>query len=142
MADHLDGKTRSDLMSRIGSTNTEPELIVRRILWRNGIRYRLHRRDLPGRPDVTITKLKTVIFVHGCYWHRHPGCKRASTPNTNMEFWTKKFEDNVARDVSVQDQLQELGWNVLIVWSCETRTQKGRSALEARLLGQLDHSPE
>jgi DNA mismatch endonuclease (patch repair protein) len=109
-------------MARIGSKNTAPELAVRRVAHRVGLRFRLHRRDLPGTPDLVFPKHGTVVFVHGCYWHRHAGCARASTPVTNAPKWLKKFERNVARDVQVKASLEEAGWRVLVIWECETHS--------------------
>jgi DNA mismatch endonuclease (patch repair protein) len=112
-------------MSRIRSANTGPELIVRKLLHRLGFRFRLHRKDLPGKPDIVLPGQKTVIFVHGCYWHRHSGCSSGSSmPTTNTSFWKKKFRENVERDQRVGQELEELGWKVIVVWECETRKQK------------------
>lgn len=121
-------------MSRVRSSDTTPELRVRSALHRLGYRFRLHRRDLPGTPDVVLPKYRTVIFVHGCYWHRHPGCRRASTPRTNSKKWEQKFERNVTRDQSNAEALERLGWRVLVVWECET---KGQESLEAKLQALL-----
>ena len=106
-------------MSRIRSKNTKPELIVRSLLHRMGFRFRVNRKDLPGTPDIVLPKYKTVIFVHGCYWHRHPGCKGATTPSTRREFWEKKFRDNVDRDSRNQRDLRKAGWKVIVLWECE-----------------------
>ena len=110
---------RSWNMSRIKSKDTTPERIVRSFLHRNGFRFRLHVKDLPGKPDIVLPKYKTVIEVRGCYWHRHEGCKDATTPSTNTDFWQKKFADNVARDKRTEQELKALGWNVIVVWECE-----------------------
>ena len=103
-------------MSRIKSKDTTPERIVRSFLHRNGFRFRLHAKDLPGKPDIVLPKYKTVIEVRGCYWHRHEGCKDATTPSTNAVFWQKKFADNVARDKRTEQELKALGCNVIFVW--------------------------
>lgn len=108
-------------MSRIRSRDTKPELIVRRLLHRMGYRFRLHRKDLPGSPDIVLPKYKTVIFVHGCFWHRHEGCRYAYNPKSRVDFWQKKFLQNVERDRKVRHELIELGWRVLVVWECETK---------------------
>lgn len=108
-------------MSRVASKHTSPEMRVRRAAHSLGLRFRLHRKDLPGRPDLTLPKHKSVILVHGCFWHRHPGCSKSSTPKSNVEFWQNKFAANVARDEAVRQQLQESGWNVVTVWECETK---------------------
>lgn len=114
---------RSRVMSSVRGKNTKPEIKVRRTLHAMGFRFRLHRKDLPGNPDIVLSKYHTCIFVHGCFWHRHPGCHRSSTPQTNAEFWQKKFDKNVTRDKSVATQLERLGWKVIAVWECEIRDQ-------------------
>ena len=111
---------RRALMARVRREHTEPELVVRRLLYRLGYRYRLHRRDLPGTPDVCFPGRKKAVFVHGCFWHRHPGCRRASTPKTRTAFWSEKFAQNVARDRRKLAELRRLGWYTLVVWECET----------------------
>ena len=106
-------------MARIGAKNTKPEMLVRRKLHHLGFRFRLHSRELPGRPDIVLPKYRTVIFVHGCFWHRHAGCRRATTPKTNQAFWHSKFEANLARDLKTTQALELAGWKVLILWECE-----------------------
>lgn len=128
--DHLSPDARSANMARIKGADTGPEIAVRRALHALGYRFRLHRRDLPGRPDITLPRLKTVIFVHGCYWHRHSGCRRATTPQTRTDFWEAKFAGTVARDHRQRESLIAAGWRVLTVWECETRD---RSALSEML---------
>lgn len=132
--DRLSAGARSALMSRVKQADTAPEMRVRRILHRNGLRFRLHRRDLPGTPDIILPSRHTVIFVHGCFWHRHQGCSRASTPTTNAERWRLKFERNVARDGETCAALRELGWAVLTIWECEL---KNEAELENRLRNRL-----
>lgn len=112
--------TRSAMMARIGQRDTQPELTVRRALHRLGYRFRLHRRDLPGKPDIALPRHRTVVFVHGCFWHRHPNCRFAYTPKTRIEFWQNKFDANVARDIRVQKELEARGWTVVTIWECET----------------------
>ncbi len=124
-------------MARVGQKNTKPELIVRKLLHGLGYRYRLHRRNLPGTPDICFPSRKKVIFVHGCFWHRHEGCRRTTTPKTRTDFWEEKFRQNVARDRRKIDDLQKLGWNALVVWECET---EDIYKLESRLINFL--SPE
>lgn len=124
-------------MSRIRGKDTVPELTVRKLLHRLGFRFRLHRRDIPGNPDITLPKYRTVVFVHGCYWHRHKECDRGrSVPSTNRKFWLAKFKKNTERDTEVTNQLEAAGWRVLIVWECETKPGKS-PALEARFLREL-----
>lgn len=106
-------------MSGIRGRDTKPEIAVRRYLHGRGLRYRVAPRDLIGRPDIILPKYRTVVFVHGCFWHRHPGCRFATTPSTNARFWLGKFEANVARDSVVQGALRNAGWRVLVIWECE-----------------------
>ena len=108
-------------MSAIKSKNTKPEIKVRKILHSMGYRFRLHRKDLLGSPDIVLPKYKTVIFVHGCFWHRHQNCKYASTPKTRQEFWNKKFNENINRDKINQENLSSKGWKIIIVWECEIK---------------------
>lgn len=122
MVDVFTKSKRSEVMSRIRGRDTKPERAVRSILHRLGYRFRLHRTDLPGKPDIVLPRSKIVIFVHGCFWHRHKDCRFAYTPKTRTEFWLKKLESNVAHDHKVQTQLSELGWFVITVWECELRT--------------------
>lgn len=121
VVDRLTPERRSWLMSRVASKHTTPELRVRKAVHSLGLRFRLHRKDVPGKPDLTLPKHKTVIFVHGCFWHRHLGCPKASTPKSNVEFWQNKFAANVARDAEVRRRLQEFGWKVVTIWECETK---------------------
>lgn len=118
MVDVHSPETRSFNMSRIRGKDTHPEIMVRKWLWTNGYRYRLHRKDLPGKPDIVLPKYHTVIFVHGCYWHRH-GCKYTTTPATRKEFWEAKFKENTNRDRRNRRQLNQAGWRVLVLWECE-----------------------
>jgi DNA mismatch endonuclease, patch repair protein len=110
---------RSVMMSNISSTNTKPEIAVRSVLHELGFRFRLHRRDLPGKPDVVLPRHRKIIFVHGCFWHGH-GCKRSSTPKTNQDYWGPKISRNRSRDLENRSVLMALGWSVLEVWECET----------------------
>ena len=109
-------------MSRVGSNDTGPEMRVRKVAHAMGLRFRLHRKDLPGHPDIVFPRWRIAIFVHGCFWHRHPGCKKATTPKSNVEFWTRKFEANVARDIRTQRELEDLGWKVAVIWECGTKS--------------------
>lgn len=130
MVDSLSRPERSEMMRRIRSRNTKPELVVRSCVHRLGYRFRLHDRQLPGSPDLVLRRLRMVIFVHGCFWHRHPGCKDCSTPKTRTEFWSAKFRANCARDAKATSALSRAGWNVVVVWECET---EGLSRLSRRL---------
>jgi DNA mismatch endonuclease (patch repair protein) len=125
---------RSRNMSAIKSKNTKPEIAVRRLLHSMGYRFRLHRKDLPGSPDIVLPKYKTVIFVHGCFWHRHENCKYASTPKTRKEFWENKFNSNKKRDQKIQKEIIDLGWKFIIIWECEARNIQ---PLEEKLKGYL-----
>lgn len=119
--DRMTPEQRSRNMSRIRNGNTRPERLTRSLLHRMGYRFRLHRKDLPGRPDIVLPKHRTVVLVHGCYWHRHSGCHLAYTPKSNLEFWQAKFRDNTVRDARQRQDLLALGWRVITVWECETR---------------------
>ena len=118
---HEVSEQRSRNMSAIKSKNTKPEIKVRKVLHSMGYRFRLHRKDLPGSPDIVLPKYKTVIFVHGCFWHRHENCKYASTPKTRQEFWEAKFRENINRDKLNQENLSSNGWKIIIVWECEIK---------------------
>lgn len=119
MIDIVDRATRSRMMSGIRARDTKPELKVRSYLHRAGLRFRLHA-PLPGRPDIVLSKFNAVVFVHGCFWHRHAGCKYTTVPSSNPEFWRAKFDANVERDKRVTIKLQEDGWRVFVVWACMT----------------------
>ena len=135
MADHLTSEKRSRLMGRIRSKGSAPEMIVRRMAHALGYRFRLHRRDLPGTPDLVFPSRRKVVFVHGCWWHQHPGCKKATGSKTQTSFWAAKFERNVARDRCAEAALRGDGWDVLTVWECETRDVDVVSAKLHRYLG-------
>lgn len=126
MADIVSSKKRSQMMAGIKGTNTKPEKVVRQELHKRGFRFRLHRKDLPGRPDIVLPKFKTAIFVHGCFWHGH-NCKYFKMPKTNTEFWRNKILVNQQRDIRQSEQLRELGYRVFSVWECQTRS--GQEAL-------------
>ena len=121
---------RSLMMGKIKGRNTKPELIVRSFCHALGLRFRLHRKDLPGSPDLVFPKYRLCLFVHGCFWHRHPGCKRAYTPKTRLDFWLPKLNRNVERDKEKTGELQVLGWRVEVIWECETQRLE---LLESRL---------
>jgi DNA mismatch endonuclease (patch repair protein) len=124
MADIVSPEVRSRIMAGIRGRDTLPELRVRSQLHKAGLRFRLHRRDLPGRPDIVLPQWNAVIFVHGCFWHRHSGCPKATMPATNHEFWTRKFQANVQRDARNRIALRKLGWKVYTVWECRTEERQ------------------
>lgn len=127
--DVVDRATRSRMMAGIRGKNTSPELMVRRHLHSAGLRFRLHRRDLPGAPDLVLAKYGVVVFVHGCFWHRHSGCRFATTPATNRQFWLDKLTGNAERDARTRRALRRSGWRVYVIWECEIRKPKRLAAL-------------
>ncbi|GAA4035704.1 DNA mismatch endonuclease Vsr [Sphingomonas rosea] len=133
--DRLTPERRSRLMSRVPQKNTSPELRVRRAAHALGLRFRIHRRNLPGTPDLVFPKYKVAIFVHGCFWHRHPGCPKASVPKTRQEFWEAKFARNVERDRHVDAQLSARGWRVCKLWECETKDEQTLRERLVRIFG-------
>ncbi len=137
MADRISREHRSWNMSRIRGADTKPERVVRSLLHRMGYRFRLHRRDLPGTPDIVLPKYRAAIFVHGCFWHRHPRCKYAYKPKSRVAFWTKKFEENISRDKRKKRQLRMLGWRVLVVWECHVNDEE---RLSCRLRNYLERA--
>lgn len=130
--DTVTPEQRSDNMSRIRSKDTKPEIVVRHHLHALGFRYSLHSPKLPGHPDIVLPRWHTVIFIHGCFWHRHEGCRKASTPKSNVEFWTAKFERNVARDKKEHAALEAAGWHVIVLWECEIKSKLSVLADEIR----------
>lgn len=126
-------------MSRIRSKDTKPEIIVRKTLYQLGFRYRLHKKDLPGKPDIVLRKYKTAIFVNGCFWHRHDNCNEASRPKTNSAFWEKKLDANVERDMQNQNALRETGWSVIVYWECEVEgnSDETKSLIAKRLNDEI-----
>ena len=136
MVDRLTPERRSWLMSRIGGKNTTPEIRVRKSAHRLGLRFRLHRRDLPGTPDLIFPRRRVALFVHGCYWHRHSGCSKASAPAS--KFWAEKFATNAARDRRVTAELGKLGWKVVVIWECETKdAARLTTIIIKRVIGQI-----
>lgn len=119
--DIVDNETRSRMMSSIKGKNTQPEILLRKYLHANGFRFRIHVAGLPGKPDIVLAKYRLCIFVHGCFWHQHEGCKLAAMPHTNLEFWEKKFAANKKRDEEVNIKLHNLGWRVFVIWECGIR---------------------
>jgi DNA mismatch endonuclease (patch repair protein) len=142
MADVVDKQTRSRMMAGIGGKNTEPELVLRRALHARGFRYRLHVKQLPGRPDLLLPKYRAVVFVHGCFWHRHTGCRYATTPATRTEFWQAKFSANIARDDVVRIKLRHAGWRVAIVWECALKKPHRVKAVVSQLVSWLDSASD
>jgi len=140
MVDNRSPESRSALMSRIGGKNTAPEFVVRRLLFALGYRFRLHRRDLPGTPDIVFPSRKSAIFVNGCFWHAH-GCRIGRPPKSRQEFWLPKLERNRSKDASNRRALLKLGWRVLTIWQCQTKSQD-RLAVQLRsFLGQPGRNP-
>lgn len=140
MVDSIDRDARSAVMSRVKSKDTRPEMVVRKLVFTAGYRYRLHVRSLPGSPDLVFSARKKVIFVHGCFWHRHETCSLARMPKSRVEFWTEKLNGNKARDEHSRNALIHAGWEVLVVWECEL---KHRDQLDKRIrsfLGAATHS--
>jgi len=131
--DIYDRQKRSQLMAGIRTRNTRPEITVRKVLFSLGYRYRLNDRKLPGKPDIVLPRYKSAIFVHGCFWHHHSGCKKSQYPITNSEFWKKKITSNVERDQKNIEQLEKLGWTVLVVWECESKQEQLRQRLQTFL---------
>jgi DNA mismatch endonuclease (patch repair protein) len=121
LTDIFSEEKRSWIMSRVKGYDTKPELLIRSMIFRMGYRFRLHRNDLPGKPDIVLPKHKKIIFVHGCFWHGHKNCARAKRPTTNEEFWNEKLDENIKRDKRYYRESRKLGWKVLVVWECETK---------------------
>ena len=140
MVDTVDAKTRSRMMSGIKGKNTRPEILVRKALSSQGYRYRLHRKDLPGAPDIAMPGPKIAIFAHGCFWHMHQGCRLAKMPSTRPEFWKAKLGRNAERDSEAVAALSALGWRVLIVWECSTKSLELQAALPGKLRAWIDGS--
>lgn len=130
MADVHEPETRSYNMSQISGKDTKPEMLVRKFLHANGFRYRLHAKDLPGKPDLVLPKYNSVIFVHGCFWHAHEGCKYFKIPETRTEWWKEKLYGNKERDKKNIEKLKKEGWNVIVVWECELKSGKKKSFLK------------
>ena len=133
MTDFLSPEERSKRMARIKGANTRPEIVLRKVLHSLGLRFRLNRKDLPGRPDLVFPRYNAIVFVHGCFWHRHHNCNISTIPKTNSDFWSEKFKKNVARDIRVVESLAELGWRVFVVWECELSSAKKAKATGQKL---------
>ena len=126
----------SQVMSHVRNRDTRPEKIIRSILHKSGFRFRIQRKDLPGKPDIVLPKYKTIIFVHGCFWHQHEGCKKALPPKSNVSFWLEKFRKNKERDRKVIRTLQESGWKVIVVWQCEIPKIKNNPEIIKKLISE------
>ncbi len=122
--DVVSPEKRSQIMSAVKSKDTRAEMLVRRYLWSQGIRYRVHRKDLPGKPDIAIAKFKIAIFVHGCFWHGHMDCSRGRLPKSKLEYWEPKIQANKLRGLKVQEALHVIGWTTIVVWECQLRTKR------------------
>lgn len=138
MVDIVDRETRSRMMAAVRSSHTKPEVRVRKYLHAAGLRYRLHVRNLPGAPDIVLPKYRTIIFVHGCFWHQHAHCAKAKLPTTNRSFWSEKLAGNARRDYLIRKVLLEEGWKVLIVWECETRDPQRLAYVLGQVRGTFD----
>lgn len=136
MADVHSKETRSYNMSQIRSKDTKPEMLVRKFLHKNGFRYRLHVKDLPGKPDIVLPKYKTVIFIHGCFWHGHEGCKYYVVPKTRTEWWLHKIGTNIANDTNAEKALKDAGWNIIKIWECQLK-RPDREGTLSRLVEKL-----
>src|SRR4051812_42381531 len=123
MTDVYDKVKRSEVMRSVRSKNTKPELVVRRLLHRMGCRFRIHRKDLPGHPDIVLPKYRKIVFIHGCFWHQHQGCKRSARPASHADFWGRKLDRNVRHDAEVAVALKAAGWEVLVIWECQTENE-------------------
>lgn len=138
MTDFLSPSERSERMSRIRGKDTKPEIALRKVLHGLGFRFRLHGAGLPGRPDIVLPRYKTVVFVHGCFWHRHPDCNIATTPKSNTGFWKEKFQKNKERDARSRKALEELGWTVLVAWECELDSMKKASKTGRQIASKIE----
>ena len=134
MADIVSKEQLSKNMSAIRSRDTKPEVYLRKLLFAEGYRYRIAEKSVPGHPDIFLRKYNTAIFVHGCFWHRHQGCKYAYTPKSRIEFWKKKFNDNIRRDTVVRKELKECNIKCLVVWECTIRQMINKSEIESQIL--------
>ena len=130
MTDRLTPQQRHAVMAAIRGKDTKPEVLVRRFLWHRGYRYRLNHKHLPGKPDVVLRKYRTCIFINGCFWHGHEGCKLYSVPKTNTEFWRKKVERNKERDAKVLQQVAEMGWHSITIWECQLKPDCRETTLQ------------
>ncbi|RUR14027.1 very short patch repair endonuclease [Legionella septentrionalis] len=137
MPDSLTPEERSRNMAAIKGKNTRPEIAVRSYLHKEGFRYRLHKKDLPGKPDIVLKKYNTVLFINGCFWHRHKDCRYAYTPKSNLKFWQNKFDKNVENDLKKHEHLKKLGWNVVVIWECQIKKQGWQKWLKDRIINNV-----
>lgn len=137
MADIVSKEQRSKNMSAIRSKNTMPEVYLRKLLFAEGYRYRIAEKSVPGHPDIFLRRYNTAIFVHGCFWHRHQGCKYAYTPKTRVDFWRKKFDDNIRRDTTVNDELRKQNIKCLIVWECTINQMQNNHSMKSRIMAGI-----
>jgi DNA mismatch endonuclease (patch repair protein) len=140
MADTVSKKRRSEIMSNVKSSHTKPEILVRKFLFSNGIRFRLHDKKLPGKPDLKIPKYNTVVFINGCFWHGHKLCKIYVMPKTNKSFWYSKIENNIDRDRKNKRRLRRLGWKVITVWECDLKPKKRLATLQKLVNNILENA--
>lgn len=135
--DTVDSETRSRIMSHIHGKDTAPEMAIRRLIHGMGYRYRLHDRSLPGTPDIIFRARKKIIFVNGCFWHRHQGCRLATIPKTNVDYWTEKFRLNAERDRKTLEEFESIGWKTLVIWQCEIRDVEKLKGKIIEFLGEI-----
>lgn len=140
--DTFSANDRSFIMRQVKSKDTKPEMIVRSFLHKNGFRFRLHVKSLPGHPDIVLPKYRTVIEVRGCFWHRHKGCKAATMPTSNTDYWEEKFLRNMKRDKKTMASLQELGWNVIVIWECQIKKRVYLNRLPNRIIRNANNMPK
>ncbi len=138
MADTLTPEERSRNMAAIRSRDTKPEVYLRKLLFAKGYRYRIADKNIPGHPDIFLRKYNTAIFIHGCFWHRHTGCKYAYTPKSRIEFWQKKFDDNVRRDAVVAEELQKQGIKQVVIWECTIKQMMRESVFQMKMLSEIE----
>lgn len=129
MSDVLTREQRHRCMSSVKSKNTKPEIMVRKFLFSNGYRYRINRKDLPGKPDIVLPKYKTVVFINGCFWHGHENCKYATIPESNHEFWLAKINGNIECDRLTREKLSQMGWNIIDIWQCQLKSREKETTL-------------
>ena len=141
MPDIFSRKKRSEIMSKISGKETKPEIIVRKFLFSKGFRYRKNDKRYPGKPDIVLPKYKTIIFIHGCFWHGHKGCKKSKLPDTNRDFWENKITSNIKRDKKNRKQLERQGWFVYIIWQCQLRNETMKVKTLDILINRLRNLP-